>query len=141
MNSTGFPFYEDQKRARIGKCASILKNFDDSDLIFAKRASQQRLIKNKDLYPVPKCTITEAKQVPSVARVAETFGESLFEMPSTSDKEQFSEQNRNALKEVAMVCKRYRIFDRGGAAVATATLNAFGIVNKSESKFVSTAAS
>ena len=35
-----------------------------------------------------------------------------------------------------MVCKRCEISDRAGAAVATATLNAFGIVTESESKYV-----
>ena len=35
-----------------------------------------------------------------------------------------------------MVCERYGISDRAGAAVATATLKTFGIVNESESKFI-----
>ena len=51
-----------------------------------------------------------------------------------SNKEQFSQQNRRALKEVAMGCERHGISDRAGATVATATLKAFGIVTKGESK-------
>ena len=56
-------------------------------------------------------------------------------MPSTSNNEQLSKQNRRTLKEVAMVCKRYGISDRTGTAVATATFKAFGIVTENESKF------
>ena len=46
------------------------------------------------------------------------------------------EQNRRALKEVAIVRERYRISDRAGAAIATATLKAFEIETESESKYV-----
>ena len=38
------------------------------------------------------------------------------------------EQNRSSLREVAVTCERFGISDRAGAAIATATLKAFGIV-------------
>ena len=38
------------------------------------------------------------------------------------------EQNRSSLRVVAVTCERFGISDRAGAAVATATLIAFGIV-------------
>ena len=57
-------------------------------------------------------------------------------MASTSNNEQFSEQNKGPLKEVAMVGKQYVISDRADGAVATATLKAFGLVTGSESKYI-----
>ena len=138
MNCTRFAFYKDQKEARIGKCTSILQKLDRSDLTFNKKALQQGLTKNKDQRPVTKCTIIEGKTSTSshntVASETETAGKSLFEMPFTSNQKQFLEQNRRALKEVAMVREQCGISDRAGAAVATATLKAFEIVTESESK-------
>ena len=59
---------------------------------------------------------------------------SYFKVLLTSNKEQFSEQNRRALKEVAMGSEQYEISNRAGATVATVTLKAFRIVTKSKSK-------
>ena len=61
MNNIGFAFYENQKGARIGKYTSIQEKPNNPDLTFIKRASQQRLTKNKDQHPVAKCNIIEGK--------------------------------------------------------------------------------
>ena len=44
--------------------------------------------------------------------------------------------NRVTLKELAMVCKRYEVSDRAGAAIASATIKAFGIVTEEDEKYV-----
>ena len=41
------------------------------------------------------------------------------------------EQNRSSLREVAVTCEKFGISDRAGAAIATATLKAFGIATDS----------
>ena len=40
------------------------------------------------------------------------------------------------LKELAMVCERYEVSDRAGAAIALATFKAFGIVTEENKKYV-----
>ena len=45
-------------------------------------------------------------------------------------------QNRVTLKELAMVCERYEVSDRAGAAIASATLKPFGIVTEEDKKYV-----
>ena len=42
------------------------------------------------------------------------------------------QQNQVTLKELAMVCERYELSDRAGAAIASATLKAFGIVTEED---------
>ena len=46
------------------------------------------------------------------------------------------QQNRITLKELAKVCKRYEVSDRAGAAIASATLKAFGIVSEEDKRYV-----
>ena len=45
-------------------------------------------------------------------------------------------QNRVTLKELAMVCVRYEESDKAGAAIASATLKAFGIVTEEDKRYV-----
>ena len=42
------------------------------------------------------------------------------------------QQNQVTLKELAMVCERYDVSDRAGAAIASTTLKAFGIVTEED---------
>ena len=46
------------------------------------------------------------------------------------------QQNRVTLKELAMICERYEVSDRAGAAIASATLKAFGIVTEEDKGYV-----
>ena len=46
------------------------------------------------------------------------------------------QQNRVTLKELAMVCERYEVSDRAGAAIASATLKAFEIVTEKDKRYV-----
>ena len=46
------------------------------------------------------------------------------------------QQNRVTLKELAMVCERYEVSDRASAAIALATLKAFGIVTEKDKRNV-----
>ena len=46
------------------------------------------------------------------------------------------QQNRVMLKELAMACERYEVSDRAGAAIASATLTAFGMVTKEDKRYV-----
>ena len=46
------------------------------------------------------------------------------------------QQNRAKLKELAMACERYEMSDRAGAAVASATLKAFGIVTEEDKRYM-----
>ena len=123
MNRIDFAFYEDQKGARIGKSTNVIAKLDVSDLTFIKRTSAQCLTENKYKHPVIIEGEASTSSHDAVTSEIESVGESevssssttsLFEMPSTSNKEQLSEQIRKALKEVAMVCERYGISDRAG---------------------------
>ena len=46
------------------------------------------------------------------------------------------QQNRVTLKELAMVCERYEVTVRASAAIALATLKAFGIVTAEDERYV-----
>ena len=46
------------------------------------------------------------------------------------------QQNRVTFKELAMVCKQYEVSDRAGAAIAFATLKAFGMVTEEDKRYV-----
>ena len=46
------------------------------------------------------------------------------------------QQIRVMLKELTMVCERYEVSDRAGAAIASATLKAFGIVTEEDKRYV-----
>ena len=46
------------------------------------------------------------------------------------------QENRITLKEFAMVCERYEVSNRAGAAIASATLKAFGIVSEEAKRYV-----
>ena len=94
---------------------------------------------------VEKLITSEEKDVPSTSSINFdlAFDMTMTEIGSdTSESEKSSsassinvlfsnqqiEQNRSSLREVAVTCERFGISDRAGAAIATATLKAFGIV-------------
>ena len=42
----------------------------------------------------------------------------------------------NARIKLAMVCERYEVFNKAGAAIASATLKSFGIVSEEDKKYL-----
>ena len=46
------------------------------------------------------------------------------------------QQNRVTFKELVMVYERYKVFDSAGAAIASATIKAFGIVTEENKRYV-----
>ena len=59
-----------------------------------------------------------------------------FDSASPCSSKSILQQNRVTLKELAMVCERYEVSDRAGAAIASATLKAFGIVTEEDKRSV-----
>ena len=58
-----------------------------------------------------------------------------YETPSSSRKIT-AQQNHVCLKQLAMVCEKYEVSDRAGAATASATLKALKIVTEEDRKYV-----
>ena len=109
MNESDWNFYHDQCGPRIEKCYLIT----ESDLKFISRVNQE--ISNKDLQDQPSTSSHEATALDSYSD----------EAASTSDSSEFSPpakrpniENRQSLTNLALICERFDVSDRAGAAIA-----------------------
>ena len=60
----------------------------------------------------------------------------LFDSALPCSSKSILQQNQVTLKALAMVCEQYEVSDRDGAAIASATLKAFGIVTEENKRCV-----
>ena len=135
MNENDFALFEDQIGPRKRKCLDVVEPIDQSDINFLQKISQKQSNSNN--------TVST-----SSANIDIVIG---FESDTTSENSEISvsfdsalpcssksifQQNQVTLKELAMVCKRYEVSDRAGAAIALATLKAFRIVTEKDKRDV-----
>ena len=137
MNSDDFAFYEDQKGPRKAKCLSIVKQLDQSDINFKQKVATKHR-SSDDVLPststrssnedviIFETDISLSEDSDTSTSVASEF---IYSNPAANV---VSQQNRVSLKEVAMTCERYDVSDRAGAAIASATLKAFGIISEAD---------
>ena len=128
MDKNDYAFYEDRKGPRQGKCTNAVEKLAESDLNFIKKVTS----KEKDVPFTSSINFDSAFDMTMTEIGSDDTSESEESSSTSSITVLFSnqqiEQNRSFLREVAVICERFGIFDRAGAAVATATLKAFGIV-------------
>ena len=127
MNESDWNFYHDQCGPKIGKCYLIEEKYTESDLKFISRVNQE--ISNKDLQDQPSTSSSHA------ATALDSYSD---DAASTSDSSEFSPpakrpniQNRQSLTNLALMCKRFDVSDRAGAAIASAVLKDFGVIDDS----------
>ena len=124
MNKNDYAFYQDQKGPRQGKCTNAVETLAESDLNFIKKVTS----KEKD---VPSTSSINFDSTFDMTEIGSDTSESEESSSASSINVLFSnqqiEQNRSSLREVAVTCEKFGISDRAGAAIATATLKAFGI--------------
>ena len=127
MGKNDNAFYEDQKGPRQGKCTNAVEKLAESDLNFIEKVTS----KNKDVPSTSSINFDSAFDM-TMTEIGSDTSKSEKSSSASSINVLFSnqqiEQNRPSLRKVAVTCERFGISDRAGAAIATATLKAFGIV-------------
>ena len=124
MNESDWNFYHDQCGPRIGKCYLIKEKYE-SDLKFISKVNQE--VSNKDLQDQPSMASSHAATalVSYSDDAASTFDSSEFSPPAKRP----NIQNRQSLTNLALMCKRFDVSDRAGAAIASAVLKDFGVID------------
>ena len=121
-------FYHDQNSSRIRKCLPVVENPSRSNINFQKRVSQKQIKCDTE---VQSCVI---KQLDLESNVRDPGPSSSSSSSSSSDFSpqqkrikliEDSQQNRQSLKNLAMMWERYQISDRAAAAIGSATLKDF----------------
>ena len=141
MNETDFGFYGDQKGPRKEICLNVVKNLEQSDLNLIQKTSQKRSTNmastssvNDNMLLSSESENSETDNDNKASELSST-STSDYETPSSSNRIT-AQQNRVCLKELAIVCERYEVSDRAGAAIASATLKAFKIVTEEDRRYV-----
>ena len=125
MNESDWNFYHDQCGPMIGKCYLNKEKYTESDLKFISRVNQE--ISNKDLQDQPSTSSSHA------ATALDSYSD---DAASTSNSSEFSPpaerpniRNRQSLTNLAVMCERFDVSDRAGAAIASAVLKDFWVID------------
>ena len=123
MNENDFVFSNDQKRFKKGKYLNAVEQFDQSNVNFIQKLSK----KHSNSINVASSSSVIDKNLSgseSVSTSSENSDMSIsFDLKTTCvSNKSLLQQNRVSLEELAMVCERYEVSDRAGAAVSSATL-------------------
>ena len=117
MNKDDFAFYEDQIGPIKRKCLDVVEPIDQSDINFLPKMSQKQSNSNNRVS-------TNSANIDIVLGFASDISTSENSEVSISfysalpcSLKPILQQNRVTLKELAMVCERYEVFDRAGAAI------------------------
>ena len=136
MNEDDFAFYEDQIGPRKKKCLDVVEPIDQSDINFLQKMSQKQSNFNNTV-STSSANIDIVFGFASDTSTSENSEISVsFDSALHCSSKSILQQNRVTLKELAMVCKRYEVSDRAGAAIASTTLKAFGIVTEEDKRYV-----
>ena len=136
MNKDDFAFYEDQIGSRKRKCLDVVEPIDQSDINFLQKMSQKQSNSNNTV-STSSGNIDIVLGFASDTSTSENSEISVsFDSALPCSSKSILQQNRVTLKELAMVCERHEVSDRAGAAIASATLKAFGIVTEEDKKYI-----
>ena len=138
MNKDDFAFYEDQIAPRKRKCLNVVKPINQSDINFLQKMSQKQSNSNNTV-STSSANIDIVLGFASETSTSENSEISVsFDSALTCSSKSILQQNRVTLKELAIVCERYEheVFDRAGAAIASAALKAFEIVTEEDKRYV-----
>ena len=136
MNEDDFAFYEDQIGPRKRKCLDVVEPIDKPDINFLQKMSQKQSNSNNTV-STSSANIDIVVGFQSDTSTSENSEISVSFHPALPcSSKSILQQNRVTLKELAMVCERYEVSDRASAAIASATLKAFGIVTEEDERYV-----
>ena len=136
INKDDFAFYEDQIGPRKRKCLDVVKSIDQSEINLLQKMSQKQSNSNNTV-STSSANIDVVIGFQSDTSTSENLEISVsFDSALPCSSKSILRQNRVTLKELAMVCERYDVSDRAGAAIASATLKAFGIVTQKDKRYV-----
>ena len=122
MNEDDFAFYEDQIGPRKRKCLDVVEPIDQSDINFLQKMSQKPSNSNSTV-STSSTNIDIVIGFQSDTSTSENSEISVsFDSALPCSSKSILQQNRATLTELAMVCERYEVSDRAGAAIASATL-------------------
>ena len=134
MCSKDYEFYNNQKTTRISKCTSVLEKLTPSDVKFKQKhlyseAPTTSKISRLDSDAVANTDIATLSDDQSVSAASQCPSENSLAQIDEED----LQQNRSRWPNLALICDRYLISDRAGAAVANAVmkdLNSNGLLIK-----------
>ena len=136
MNEDDFAFYEDQIGPRKRKCLDVVVPIDQSDINFLQKMSQKQSNSN-NIVSTSSANIDVVIGFESDTSTSENSEISVsFNSALPCSSKSILQQNRVALKELAIVCERYKVSDRADAAIASATSKGFGIVTEEGKRYV-----
>lgn len=121
MVDKDYRFYEDQKNLRIGRCLPIIEPLSPSDHKFLRRSRNMT-------YTEPCTSVNSSMQFSDTdsnnsADSNTIIASSFFNAPHSP-----TSQNRKSWPNVSLMCERYQLSDRAGAAVANGVLKDLGIL-------------
>ena len=124
MNDSDLAFYHDQNSSRIRKCLLVVENPSSSDINFQKRVSQKQIICDTE---VQSSVIEQLDLESNVSDPGPSSPSSSDFLPQQKRMKliEDSQQNRQSLKNLVIMCERYQISDRAAAAIGNATLKDF----------------
>ena len=132
MNDFDLAFYHDQNNSRIRKCLSVVENPSSSDINFKKKVSQKQIRCDTEVQSSVIAQLDLESNVsdpgPSSSSSSSDFSPQQKRMKLIEE----SQQNRQSLKNLAMMCERYQISDKAATAIESATLKDFGVVTDYE---------
>ena len=134
MCSKDYEFYNNQKTTKISKCTSVLEKLTPSDVKFKQKhlyseAPTTSKISRLDSDAVANTDIATLSDDQSVSAASQCPSENSLAQIDEED----LQQNRSRWPNLALICDRYLISDRAGAAVANAVmkdLNSNGLLIK-----------
>ena len=135
MNDSDLAFYHDQSSSRICKCLSVVENPSSSDVNFQKRVSQKQIRCDTEV----QSSVIEKLDLESNASDPGPLSSSLSDFSPQQKRMKLiedSQQNRQSLKNLALMCEKYQISDRAVAAIGSATLKDFGVVTDYDASLV-----
>ena len=107
MNDSDLAFYYDQNNSRIRKCLSVVENPSSSDINFQKRVSQKQIRRDTEVQSSVIEQLDFESNVsdpgPSSSSSSSDFSPQHKRMKLIEE----SQQNRQSLKNLAMMCERY----------------------------------
>ena len=121
---------------RKRKCLDVVEPIDQSDINFLQKMSQKQSNSNNTV-STSSANIDIVIDFESDTSTSQNSEISVsFDSTLPCSSKSILQQSRVELKELAMICERYEVSDRAGAAIASATLKAFGIVTEDDKRYV-----
>ena len=127
INDSDLAFYHDQNSLKIRKCLLVVENPSSSDINFQKRVFQKQIICDTE---IQSSVIEQLDLESNVSDPGSSSSSSSSDFSPQQKRTKLiedSQQNRQSLKNLAMMYERYLISNRAAAVIGSATLKDFGV--------------